>query len=122
MKTFRHGVHPPESKDETSGLPVRQFPFAPLLIIPLVQHMGAPSIPVVAEGEEVSRGQRIARADGFVSVAMHAPASGVIRRHALGSFSLHHIQVAFKRFNLLTWRLIANSRHAGLDKPAPASS
>ena len=72
MKTFRHEVHPPESKDETSGLPVRQFPFAPLLIIPLVQHMGAPSIPVVAEGEEVSRGQRIARADGFMSVSMHA--------------------------------------------------
>ena len=83
MKTFRHGVHPPESKDETSGLPVRQFPFAPLLIIPLVQHMGAPSIPVVAEGEEVSRGQRIARADGFMSVSMHASASGVVRKIAL---------------------------------------
>jgi len=83
MKTFRHGVHPPESKNETSGLPVRQFPFAPLLIIPLVQHMGAPSIPVVAEGDEVSRGQRIARADGFMSVSMHASASGVVRKIAL---------------------------------------
>ncbi len=45
LKTFRHGVHPPESKDETSGLAIRQFPFAPLLIVPLVQHMGAPSLP-----------------------------------------------------------------------------
>ena len=53
MKTFRHGVHPPESKDETNGLPIRQFPFSPLLIIPLVQHMGAPSIPEVEEGQEV---------------------------------------------------------------------
>ena len=83
MKTFRHGVHPPESKDETNGLPIRQFPFAPLLVIPLVQHMGAPSIPVVEEGEEVARGQRIARADGFMSVSMHASASGVVRRIAL---------------------------------------
>ena len=82
-KTFRHGVHPPESKDETSGLPIRQFPFAPLLIIPLVQHMGAPSIPEVAEGQEVWRGQRIARADGFMSVSMHASASGVVRKIAL---------------------------------------
>ncbi len=82
-KTFRHGVHPPESKDETSGLPIRQFPFAPLLVVPLVQHMGAPSIPVVEEGEEVERGQRIARPDGFMSVAMHAPASGLVRRIAL---------------------------------------
>lgn len=83
LKTFRHGVHPPESKDETSGLPIRQFPFAPLLIVPLVQHMGAPSIPVVEEGQEVSRGQRIARPDGFMSVSMHAPASGIVRRIAL---------------------------------------
>ncbi|UCF46997.1 MAG: hypothetical protein JSU89_07400, partial [Myxococcales bacterium] len=76
-------MHPPESKDETSGLAIRQFPFAPLLIVPLVQHMGAPSIPVVEEGQEVQRGQRIARPDGFMSVSMHAPASGVVRRIAL---------------------------------------
>jgi electron transport complex protein RnfC len=37
----------------------------------------------VQEGQEVVRGQRIARADGFVSVALHAPASGVVRRIAL---------------------------------------
>ena len=40
LKTFRNGIHPPESKDETSGLATRQFPFAPLLILPLSQHLG----------------------------------------------------------------------------------
>ena len=83
LKTFRHGVHPPELKDETSGMAIRRFPFAPLLVVPLVQHLGKPSLPVVREGEEVLRGQRIARPDGFMSVAMHAPASGVVRRIAL---------------------------------------
>jgi len=83
LKTFRHGVHPPQSKDETSGLATRQFPFAPLLTIPLAQHLGKPSVAVVREGQEVVRGQKIARADGFVSVSMHAPASGVVRRIAL---------------------------------------
>jgi len=83
LKTFRHGVHPPESKDETSGSAIRQFPFAPLLIVPLVQHMGKPSVPEVVEGQEVARGQRIARPDGFMSVSMHAPASGVVKRIAL---------------------------------------
>ncbi len=78
-KTFAHGVHPPESKDETSGLAIHQFPFAPLLIVPLSQHIGKPALPIVVEGEEVSRGQRIADPDGFMSVAIHAPASGVIR-------------------------------------------
>jgi electron transport complex protein RnfC len=80
LRTFRHGVHPPEAKDETRGLAIRQFPFAPVLVVPLVQHMGKPSIPEVREGQEVRRGQRIARPDGFMSVSMHAPASGVVRR------------------------------------------
>jgi len=83
LKTFRHGVHPPEAKDETSGLPIRRLPFAPLLVVPLLQHAGRPSVPVVAEGETVVRGQRIAEADGFMSVPIHAPASGRVRRIAL---------------------------------------
>lgn len=82
-RTFPHGVHPPERKEATAGLPIRQFPFAPSLAIPLVQHAGKPSIPTVREGQEVIRGQRIARPDGFVSVAMHAPASGTIRKIGL---------------------------------------
>lgn len=81
--TFRHGVHPPELKEETSGLPIRQFPFAPVLTIPLSQHIGQPAVAVVREGQEVERGQRLARPDGFLSVSMHAPASGVVRRIGL---------------------------------------
>lgn len=81
--SFAHGVHPPTHKDETCHLAIRQFPFAPLLIVPLSQHLGKPSVPVVREGEEVIRGQTIARPDGFLSVAMHAPASGIVRKIAL---------------------------------------
>jgi Na+-translocating ferredoxin:NAD+ oxidoreductase subunit C len=81
-KTFRHGIHPPELKDETRGLRIHQFPFAPLLIVPLSQHIGKPALPLVSEGSEVSRGQVIAAPDGFMSVAIHAPASGVIRKIA----------------------------------------
>jgi electron transport complex protein RnfC len=81
--TFRHGIHPPENKDETANLPIRQFPFAPLLIVPLSQHLGKPAVPVVREGQEIVRGQTIAEPDGFMSVSMHAPASGMVRRIAL---------------------------------------
>ncbi|RKZ07931.1 electron transport complex subunit RsxC, partial [bacterium] len=83
LKTFRHGIHPPESKDETSGLAIRQFPFSPLLIIPVAQSMGKPPILEVEEGHEVVRGQRLARADGFMSVSLHAPASGIVRKIGL---------------------------------------
>lgn len=77
--SFAHGIHPPESKDETRGLSIHQFPFADLLIIPLSQHIGRPAIPIVNEGDDVVRGQMIAKPDGFLSVAIHAPASGTIR-------------------------------------------
>ena len=82
-RTFAHGVHPPEAKEATAGLPIRRFPFPPSLTIPLSQHIGKPAVPVVREGEEVVRGQLLAQPDGFMSVAMHAPASGVVRRIGL---------------------------------------
>lgn len=80
--TFKHGIHPPENKAETSGLPIRQFAFAPLMILPIAQHIGAPSIIIVKEGDEVIRGQILAEADGYLSVPLHSPVSGRIRRIA----------------------------------------
>ncbi len=46
--------------------------------MPLQQHIGIPSLPVVAVGEKVLKGQVIARASGYVSVPMHASTSGRI--------------------------------------------
>lgn len=80
--TFHHGVHPKEHKEETRHLPIRQFPFAPMLIIPLQQHIGKVPRLMVREGQEVNRGQTIAEADGYMSVSLHAPASGLIRKIA----------------------------------------
>lgn len=78
--TFNHGVHPPEHKDETNKLPIRQFAFSPLIILPMSQHLGAPSVPIVREGQEVVRGQLLAKAGGYVSVPLHAPVSGKVRK------------------------------------------
>ncbi len=81
--TFAHGIHPPESKDDTSGERIRQFEFAPVLVVPLSQHIGKPALAIVREDQEVLRGQCIAEADGFISVSMHAPVSGTVRRLGL---------------------------------------
>ncbi len=81
--TFKHGVHPPEHKDDTCTMKIKQFPFAPVMIIPMAQHLGAPSQVVVKEGQEVSRGQLIAKANGYMSVPIHAPVSGVIKKIGL---------------------------------------
>ncbi len=83
LKRLWRGVHVPEFKDATNRLPIRRMPFPPMLIVPLSQHAGAPAVVIVREGQEVVRGEPIARAGGFVSVPMHSPATGRIERIGL---------------------------------------
>ena len=77
--TFSHGIHPPIYKSQTSQVPIRRLPFPRKLVLPLGQHFGAPSEAIVHKGQEVVRGQPIARATGEMSVPIHAPASGIIK-------------------------------------------
>ncbi|MBF0255832.1 MAG: electron transport complex subunit RsxC [Gammaproteobacteria bacterium] len=77
--TFSHGIHPPEHKAETAQRPIRRMPFPSRLVLPLNQHIGKPAIACVKKGQEVVRGEPIAEADSYVSVPLHAPASGRIR-------------------------------------------
>ncbi|MBF0471370.1 MAG: electron transport complex subunit RsxC [Gammaproteobacteria bacterium] len=77
-KTFPHGIHPRQEKEQTQALPIRRLPFSPRIIVPLSQHLGVPAIPLVHKGQEVVRGEPIAVADGFMSVPMHAPVTGVV--------------------------------------------
>jgi len=76
--TFRHGVHPPEAKSLTEHVPVRRMPFPKRLALPLRQHAGKPARCLVKKGDRVERGDKIAEADGFVSVPIHASAAGTI--------------------------------------------
>jgi len=76
--TFAHGIHPPTSKEQTELLAIRRMPFSEQIIVPLSQHFGAPAKPLVHRGQEVVRGEPIASADGFMSVPIHAPVTGII--------------------------------------------
>ena len=75
---FRHGVHPPESKELTAHLPIRRMPYPDEVVLPLRQHAGKPARLVVRKGDRVERGDTIATADGFVSSPVHASASGTV--------------------------------------------
>ena len=75
-KSFRHGVHPGDHKGLTEGRPLERLPVPHEVVLPLNQHLGAPSKCIVAVGDKVYRGQRIAEANGFVSVALHASVTG----------------------------------------------
>ena len=49
------------------------------MVYPLSQHIGAPSVPCVNKGDRVLAGQKIAEANGFVSVPLHASVSGTVK-------------------------------------------
>ncbi len=78
-KSFSHGVHPPDNKDRTTDSSIRRLQFPAEVVVPLSQNFGAPAIPIVHRGQEVVRGEPVARADGFMSVPHHAPATGVVK-------------------------------------------
>ena len=79
-KTFPHGVHPPEYKEETNRRRTIRLPFAPEIVLPLSQHIGAPAVPVVRRGQYVERGELVAEAaESGLSVPIHASVSGVIK-------------------------------------------
>ena len=78
LRTFRHGVHPEEFKELSRHKRIERMPFVEEYTLPLSQHIGAPSKPVVKKGQQVKRGELIAQSGGFVSVALHAPVDGTV--------------------------------------------
>lgn len=80
LKTFpKGGVHPPENKF-SAGAAIEELPLPKMVHIPISQHIGAPSEPVVDRGDEVKVGQIIAKSTGFVSANIHASVSGKVAK------------------------------------------
>jgi electron transport complex protein RnfC len=75
---FHGGIHPAEHKEESRATPIRDAGIAQTLVLPLSQHIGNPAVPCVSVGQRVLGGERIADAEGFVSVPCHAPTSGTV--------------------------------------------
>ena len=77
--TFMGGVHPYEGKELSEAKPSKDLLPGKVLVFPLSQHIGAPAAPIVAKGDRVLRGQKIAEAGGFVSSNIHSSVSGVVK-------------------------------------------
>ena len=89
--TFKGGVHPYEGKELSAEKPVEAIKPGKELVYLLSQHIGAPAKPIVAKGDRVLVGQKIAEAGGFVSAPIHASVSGTVsriekRRNATGGY------------------------------------
>ena len=65
-------------KADSTASPVQKLPIPKQLILPIAQHVGEPSQPVVAVGDEVLKGQLVAQVEGSLGAPVHASSSGRI--------------------------------------------
>ena len=80
LKTFKGGVHPYEGKELAKDAPIKEVLPKGELVFPLSQHIGAPATPIVAVGDTVLKGQKIAEAGGFVSSPIYSSVSGTVKK------------------------------------------
>ncbi|KZY34901.1 hypothetical protein A3743_03825 [Oleiphilus sp. HI0072] len=78
LSDFHGGIHPAEMKSLSSETAITEAGIPPLLVLPLQQHIGQASKVLVEVGQQVKKGQLLAEADGYISVGLHAPSSGVV--------------------------------------------
>lgn len=78
LKTFpKGGVHPAEGKYSANSA-IEVLPLPKQVSIPIAQHIGAPSKPVVTKGDKIKVGDKIAESTGFVSANIHSSVSGTV--------------------------------------------
>ncbi|MDW7739963.1 MAG: electron transport complex subunit RsxC [Bacillota bacterium] len=78
VKQFFGGIHIPHYKSFTEHKEIKKASLPEEIIIPLLQHTGAPNEPLVKVGDKVKAGQKIGATDKFVSAPVHASLSGTV--------------------------------------------
>lgn len=79
LSTFKGGIHPYEGKELSADKPIQVMWPGKELAFPLSQHIGAPAKPIVAKGDRVLVGQKIAEAGGFISAHVISSVSGTVK-------------------------------------------
>lgn len=75
---FSGGLKLPSHKNSSTREPITQATLPKSLTLPLQQHIGESAKAVVRVGDQVLKGQVIAKAQGHLSVPVHASSSGKI--------------------------------------------
>jgi len=78
--SFPHGIHPPGNKFYSAGAEVEVIPTPDKVVLPLLQHIGAPCEPVVKPKQVVAFGEMIGEGQAFVSASLHSPVAGKVKK------------------------------------------
>jgi len=77
LRIFKGGIKPGHHK-VTSEMETVKMPVPSKVVIPMLQHIGAPCTPIVKKGDRVSVGQKIGVSDAFISAPVHSSVSGTV--------------------------------------------
>ncbi len=77
-KSFVGGTHVPHYKSYTDSIAIERMAIPDEVVVHLSQHIGAPCEPLVAVGDTVMLGEKIADADAYITAPLHAPVSGEV--------------------------------------------
>lgn len=80
LKKFKKGGIHPDPMKLTAGRPIEATNAPKEVRLFLAQHIGAPAKCIVKVGDEVTTGQKIAEAGGFVSAPVHTPIAGKVKK------------------------------------------
>lgn len=78
-RTFVGGIHPYDGKNLSKRKPIEEILPKGEMVYPLSQHIGAPAKAIVAKGDRVLAGQKIAESGGLVSAPVYASVSGTVK-------------------------------------------
>jgi len=77
LLTFKGGVHPEDKKELAGFAPIERIKPPEIVYLPLSQHTGVPSKPIIEKKDEVEVGMKIAESNGKLSVPLHSSVAGV---------------------------------------------
>ncbi|MCW8975815.1 MAG: electron transport complex subunit RsxC [Sedimenticola sp.] len=78
LHRFNGGLHLPENKALSLTRPLQKAAIPKQLTVPLQQHIGEMAEPLVKVGDQVLKGQMLAKPQGYISAPVHAPSSGTV--------------------------------------------
>ena len=77
-KNYPYGIHVKDMKELCADKPIEKMPAPPKVYISMLQHIGAPAIPIVKVGDKVNKRQLIGEASGVISANVFSSACGTV--------------------------------------------
>jgi electron transport complex protein RnfC len=77
-KKYRYGIHVADMKYLSENSPIEKMPAPKVAYMSMMQHIGAPAIPIVNVGDKVKKRQLIAKANGPISANIYSSICGTV--------------------------------------------